>query len=278
MSINDADNRQPDEELSEDTSDLDAALDVFLNLPPLPAPPHPESDNPFEKRPPPPKRPVPEPLLKRFKERVALSKEAEERAGQLLRRGELAQAEEECRRALSISPKLHGNPYRGSTRALLGEILLAQGRNSEALDCFLQGEHHVIPQWTTVLSTALAYCRLRDLEMSRKLYEDIQKHTVNSQEEDLPGTGGPRTLEASILLARATQAYLQHDYEGALLDLNAAGELAPQNWVIVEQTAQVLDRLDRPDEAMPYYRRAVQLGSDKVSDRARERASEEAQK
>jgi len=48
--------------------------------------------------------------------------------------------------------------------------------------------------------------------------------------------------------------------------------LAPKNWLIADATAEQLDDLNRRDEAVSYYKLAIQYGGDKVSHRTRERA------
>lgn len=257
-----------DGESSEGKLALDAALDAALNAPAPPPPPLPPGDNPFLKRPQRESRPLPVPLLERLKERVALSKEAQGRARQLLKEGRFTQAEEECRRALALVPKRHDKPLDVNPLPLLCEILLAQGRSQEALDCLSEGDHDAMSPRVRSLTVALAYCRLCNFEMARNIYlaDDPLRFTVGVQVEDLPGTDDPRALEASILLARGVRASIANDPEGALADYQAAGKLAPDNWVITERIGYFLHRLDRHDEAAPYLKRALQHGGDKVSE------------
>lgn len=173
------------------------------------------------------------------------SDEAQKRARQLLRDGQLEAAEAECRHALTLSPIFAGKRWSMGALALLGEILLAQKRNEEALDCFIQSYEEGPLTVEEKLGAALAYCRLGDFEMAQQFYsnETILRFSVTTKAEDLPGTGDLASLEASILLGRAKHAILQHDYKGASRDLKAAGELAPGNAVIADFAAYVLDRL-----------------------------------
>ena len=136
---------------------------------------------------------------------------------------------------------------------------------------------------------ALAHCRLGNLEQACKLYLSELNTTPpsftgsdearrqfflgrhNARLRALPGTDTRKALEASILLERGRRRLTIHP-QGALADYKAAAEVAPDNWIIAEQIGEALYRLERRDEATPYYRRAAQLGGDNVPERARERA------
>jgi len=194
------------------------------------------------------------------------SRQAEKHARQLLRGGNFAEAEVECRRAMALSPIINGKPWYGNTPQLLGEINLAQGNNQEALVSFLEARvstHSLMLD----LNTALAYCRLGNFGMAKKHYpsQTIVNLTDGKSLAEWPQGDDLRSLEASILLAQGLDAASSADATGALPYLRAAGKLAPQNWFIAEQTAYALDYLNRRDDAVPYYRRAIELGGDKVS-------------
>src|SRR5436305_475772 len=57
----------------------------------------------------------------------------------LLRSGRLPEAEATCKQALAAAPNWNGQPFCPEARRLLGEIYLAEGRNSEAIACFSSG-------------------------------------------------------------------------------------------------------------------------------------------
>ena len=63
------------------------------------------------------------------------SSEARKRARELFYNGQLEEAEVECRRAIALLPISNGKPEDLGEPSLLGEILVEQGRNQEAIEC-----------------------------------------------------------------------------------------------------------------------------------------------
>ncbi len=214
---------------------------------------------------------------KRLTAYLALGNNAMKHARQLLRVGDLEAAEVECRRAMSLAPIFNGKPSYGDELPLLGDILLAQGRNYDALECYLRvvtssksdDPEHPRPN----LNAALAYCRLSNLKMAKKYCPDqaIAK-LAPKRWADWPGTSDLRSLEASLLMSHGFNLASSAQHIEALSYLGAASKLAPKNWLIADATAEQLDDLNRRDEAVSYYKLAIQYGGDKVSHRTRERA------
>lgn len=205
------------------------------------------------------------------------SSAAENRARQLLQSGKLEEAETECRRAMALSPALNGKPWYRDTLQLLGEIKLAQGNTQEALSHFAEaGQGLQSPMLK--LNTALALCRQGDLQSAKQICPDaeIAKYlkVEIAQREDWPGTGDPRSLEATILLVKGLDASYSVQLEEALLHLKAASKLAPKNWIIARVMGNVLLRLKRYKEAASYLLRAEQYGG-KISYREHQLAHPE---
>jgi len=92
------------------------------------------------------------------------------------------------------------------------------------------------------------------------------------RKDDLPGTDNLRSLEASILMALGAEADVTADPQNALPHYKRAAMLSPRNWLLGELTGKCLDELKQYDEAVPYYKRAVQYGGDKVSREVKRRA------
>ena len=186
--------------------------------------------------------------------------------------GDLAGAEEACLNALKVPPIIEGQtqpvPF---VAPLLGQIYLKCGQNEKAV-YWLQGAKR---NTTTVggrldLDLALAYARLGDIQNARRFYSD--QATLQWGEkwtsQDLPGTTTPQALEASILLARGMDIYLEHQYDEALADFQSANHLAPNNALIAYYTATILNEQGRYAEAVPLFERAAATGRGSIGEEA----------
>lgn len=186
-------------------------------------------------------------------------------ARRLFRQGKLKAAEAECRRAMALAPLINGQPAYIGELTLLGDILLTQGRNREALKCYLGVRTSSIPDNPQKprpnLNAALAYCRMGNFAMAKKYYPP---QTLSSWfSAGIPpvsqATTNIRAMEASILLLRGFDLKSCADDEGALPYLQAANKLSPHNWRIIYAIADSLHHLKRREEAIPYYRMLIRL-------------------
>ncbi len=194
------------------------------------------------------------------------STKAEQNARQLFREGKLAEAEVECRRAIAIAPLFNGKPFDGTALPLLGDILLAQGHNHDALECYLRIVTSSVPDDPQKpkpnLNAALAYCRLGNFEMAKKYAPDqvLINLTDNKSLADWPGTSDIHALEASLLMVRGFDLASSAQHLEALSYLEPASKLAPKNWLIARAMGNVLCDLKRYKEAASYFLRAEQQG------------------
>ena len=184
--------------------------------------------------------------------------------------GDLKGAEAACIDALNSPPIIRGQPQHVPFVAhLLGQIYLKDGQYQKAV-YWLQGAHPNTAGGSLNLDLALAYLRLGDYAHARECYSDqaTLRYCSDQTSEDLPGTASPQALEASILLARGVDAFLEERNDDALPDLQRANQLAPSNPVIAYQYAQVLSRKKQYSEAMPLYRLTALKGHGRISDDA----------
>ena len=195
--------------------------------------------------------------------------EAEKSARALLDKGQLVAAEAECRRALKLDVIFFVNgvpdPPQESGMRLLGDIQLAQGKYQEALKSYGVNNPHRMRQLhggpEMCLKIAQCYVGLNDFERALKFYNYlIRRHPAWNK--DLPGAGNLHSLEATLLMLRAGDG---RSSEQALLRFRAAEKLAPTNWFISDTIGELLHDMDRYDEAVASYRRAMQLNIARVS-------------
>jgi|GEM_PF-3217031 len=183
--------------------------------------------------------------------------QAADKARQLMLAKQYRQAEAECRRAISTSPKINGKILNKRAIHLLGEIYLAQGRNREALQTLLSSYHNT---HRTVVDpdVALAYCRLGNYEAARQCYSDNSVLQYSAKPApDMPGTQTPQSLEASILFARGMEAFMTSESQEALHDFEKASKLLPQNGLLAYYSGRALLNLERYEAAVPYFRTAT---------------------
>lgn len=189
------------------------------------------------------------------------------KAQALLRAGKLEEAERVSREEIAFYEKFGEATI---SRQLLGDILLAKGQYEEALQ-----EYAVLRRsgWSTTLhiNIALCYVRLGGLDKAVEAYRDQIETELGPGPhlENIPGTEDLKSMEITLLLKLA-DVYSGSSGE-ALKYLKAVAELKPDDWAITERIGLTLYRLKRYDEAIPYYKRALELGGDKVSDRTRTR-------
>jgi tetratricopeptide (TPR) repeat protein len=200
------------------------------------------------------------------------SDEARAQADKLFEEGDLVRAEFWCRRALTLLPLFKGKPWYGSEVPLLGDILMAQGRPEEALECYLRDVANQELDGSTKpadpdhprpnLNVALACCRLGDLEMAKKYFPDavIAERVSPEWLKESPDIGDLRTREASLLWIRGNQ---ESSFPlKRLRYFEAAAKLAPKNWMIAREIGDRLYDLNRYEKAIAAYRRAMELGGD----------------
>jgi tetratricopeptide (TPR) repeat protein len=178
--------------------------------------------------------------------------------------GDLAGAEAACLNALDSPPIIRGQrmpvPF---VAHLLGQVYLKGGQYEKAIH-WLRGARL---NTTAVgggldLDLALAYARLGDYTNARRFYSDGASLQYLSDGEgvlpqDLPGTASPSALEASILLAHGLDVYFEHRHDEALVDFQAAHQLAPDNALIAYYCATILSEKGHLSEAAPLYERAA---------------------
>lgn len=187
----------------------------------------------------------------------------------LFKAGRIPEAEEKCRQALAF---LRRTPIAQEPRELLGDIQLAKGQYKEALESYgVARRYSANPRLS--LNVALCYVRLGDLKMAQHFCPDeALAHLVSAPLQELPGTQDLSSMEARILYAHGVDAYMTAEAQEALKSFQAAERLAPANWWIAYMVGRSLDRLNRSDEAVPYYKRAIHYGGNKVPQGARRRA------
>ncbi len=182
----------------------------------------------------------------------------------LLREGKLEEAEKKCREEIAYYQSLGG---RTTVNQLLGDIQLAQGKYQEALDTYAVVREHS-DDTETWLAMSLCYIRLGKLDKAQEAFracpsEDLRKLASDPPPAGAPGVGDLKSMELTLMLALS--GVHSGDSPEALKYLLAAEKLAPENWEIVDAIGQRLDYMERYEEAIPYYRRALKLGGDKVS-------------
>ena len=189
--------------------------------------------------------------------------------------GDLTGAETACLDALNSPPIIHGQPQHVPFVApLLGRIYLKDGQYAKAIYWLQGAKQHTVDSGLD-LNLALAYVRLGDYKNASRLYSDqsILRYLSDGEgvlTQDLPGTNSPKALEASILFARGLDTHFEARDDEALVDLQAANRLAPDNPLIAYHCATILSEERRFAEATPLYERAA-LGRGFISKEASRR-------
>ncbi len=209
------------------------------------------------------KNSIPKDVRKQMEMAMAPYNKAQMAAHRLMREGKVKQAEVECRRAIALAPQVNGKPWDDVEVQLLGDILLEEGRNQEALECYLRRVTSSKPDDPKYpqpnLGAALAYCRLGNFELAKRYYP-----LANSPKWRKSFPGGDHAFEASLLYSRAGEEDSTANSRGALSYLKQAEKLAPTNWLIAYRISRSLLYLNRPAESDRYYKRAVRFGGAKV--------------
>jgi len=199
----------------------------------------------------------------------------EKQARALMDQGNLPAAEQQIKQAIAYYnglPELHGTGdwYTPRARQTLGDIYLKGGQYQKALAAYgivgKQTKGAGAPMGPSLnLGVALAYCGLGDYEDARQYYSDkaitqynFAGDTINPS--DMPGTDSPQSLEASIYLARGIDFYVHEMNAHAADDFAAAGKLTPNNPLLNYYWGDALDRLNRPQEAIPHAQIAAERG------------------
>ncbi len=205
-------------------------------------------------------------------EQYAAFDRAYKQARALYQSGDLAGAEAACFNAINAVPVIQGKrghvpfvPY------LLGQIYLDGGQYQKAI-YWLQGAHRTTMASGLNLDLALAYLRLGDDQDARRFYSDRAITQYGPYlPQDLPGTGTPQALEASILLARGLDASLEGRDDDAFPDFQRANQLAPENTVIAYHYATLLTGRGRSAEAIPLFRLVARRGHGAIAEEANRR-------
>ncbi len=194
----------------------------------------------------------------------AQGSQIELQARALLRAGKLQEAEQKCREEIAFY-QVHN--WNTTGQQLLGDIQLAQGKYQDALDTYaiVRENSDDVETW---LDTSLCYVHLGKLEEAQKAFRScpdasLRKLAADPPPEGAPGVGDLKSMELTLMLALAGTH--SGDSPEALKYLLAAEKLAPENWAIADAIGQRLDYMARYDDAIPYYKRAIKLGGDKVS-------------
>ena len=191
----------------------------------------------------------------------------------LYQSGNMAGAETACLNALNAVPVIQGQPQHVPFVAdLLGQIYLKEGQYEKAVQ-WLQSARPNTAGGSLDLDLALAYVRLGDYKHAQELYSDqaTLRYYPQGDAQDLPGTDAPVNLEASILLARGLDAYLEHRYDDALPDLQRANKLAPSNALIAYHCARILTDKGHYSEAASLYKTAAATGRGAIGEEAKRR-------
>jgi len=194
--------------------------------------------------------------------------------------GDLAGAEAACFQAFSAAPVIQGQKQQPPfVDLLLGRIYLKGGQYAKAIQWLQGAKLHTVTSGLN-LDLALAYARLGDYKNASRFYSDqasLQYHFAGKDvlPQDLPGTDTPQALEASILLARGLDVYLEHRDDEALVEFQAAHRLAPDNALIAYYCAYILSEEGRHSEAAPLFQRAADTGRGAIAKEAKSRAANE---
>ncbi len=222
-------------------------------------------------------------VTEQFAIEAARAKVPEKQARQFLEEGRLAEAEEACYRALTLSPKVNGKSFNMNALQLLGDIRFAQGKYEEAIQTYNRAREHT-RNLELDFSTALAYMKLNDMESARKYfnvnkYYDVRKYSKSRTQsaaeiraEDvaqIPEDQTAKGFEANIYIARAGDKLSYAKTEEALEDYQKALQMFPHNERAMTRIAVLLRRLERYDESTKMWARVAAFGTGQTADNAR---------
>jgi len=218
---------------------------------------------------------------------MAPSSQAFGRARRLLSEGNLKEAEKQCRLAEALVPPTPGQPRQSWQisfyRELMGDILLEQGRNREALEFYRprpeKKQNSTDPRSMRYLrsrkqdniSAALAYCRLGEFEMAKKQAPDFVKRLQQPSHKSWPGASDLRSLEASLMLKRGFEKDSHAADSEAVREYLKVLQMFPRNAMAAYRCARTLMSLERYDEALLMFARVVQFGEGKQAKEAKRR-------
>ena len=188
--------------------------------------------------------------------------------------GDMSGAETACLNALNAVPIVQGHPQPVPfVSELLGRIYLKDGQYQKAVQCLQEARPHAAGGALN-LDLALAYVRLGEYKQAQECYSDqaTLRYYPQGTSEDLPGTDSPSRLEASILLARGLDAYLEHRYDDALPDFQRANQLAPENALIAYHCARILTDKGQYSKASSLYATAARTGHGAIAEEAKRRS------
>jgi tetratricopeptide (TPR) repeat protein len=215
-------------------------------------------------------------LNERMTAAVQPSNELEDQARELLHLGDIKGAEKVCAESIRRSVRAEGKIWNTSALQLMGEILIRQGRNREAVGYLNDSFNFNGAGVTAHLDLAIAHCRLKEYRNALPHYSD---RTVLEPIEDvfprsfeyLPGTRSLRSLEASALLARGVEDYYSRGSDWALGYLSEAERLVPHNRLIEHFVDECLLDHRLPIETIKRYAQQSPSKPSYLATAARER-------
>jgi tetratricopeptide (TPR) repeat protein len=197
---------------------------------------------------------------------------ADKKAQQLFEEGRLAEAEQACYDALSVSFKVNGDPTDMIAQQLLGDVYREQGRYKEAIEVYRNSLKHGIGDDAVPLNIAWCYLKLDDLKNAHQFYSeekffaDLPAKRKADYFSMLPGDKMPKTMEASLLYALGCVKSSHAESEKAIELWKKTLKLVPQNALAAWWVAMRLDFLGKRDEAVPYWARAAVFGKGDIAD------------
>lgn len=168
---------------------------------------------------------------------VKPSNDLEDEARALYQAGDIKGSERVCAESIRRSARAEGKVWNTTAMQLMGEILIRQGKNREAIPYLKESFNFGGAGVVAHLDLSIAYCRLKEYRNALKHYSDraILTHIEDAfprSAENLPGTRSLVSLEASALLARGIEDYFSRGSDWTLPYLSEAERLVPHNPLI----------------------------------------------
>lgn len=174
-----------------------------------------------------------------------------------------------------LSPRLLPPPPRprAINSVLPGEILLAQGRSAEALQCYLACQEHTSCS-ALHYGMLIAFCRVRDSAGALTAYRRAGQRNPGARwlaGEDPRVERTVAGIEASALTVRGVES-MTMSLSNAPRDLLAADRLAPRSATVSYWIGRVLRRQKQLPEAQRRFERAARLGGGEMAEDAAKQA------
>ncbi|MBI5756277.1 MAG: tetratricopeptide repeat protein [Nitrospirae bacterium] len=189
--------------------------------------------------------------------RALEAKERSERIRVFMEQGNMEAALNEAEVYVSEENK---NPKAHLT---LGKIYLRFGRVKEAITRLKTAVEIVPKYWEAYLLLGEAYEAMGKYEEAREAYRTIVSGAPDTPEGREAGQRVRKAIMA-IHFERAKGLLGKGDFEGALREIQMVREIAPDNPVALYNSGVIYDRLERPEEAEEFLKRALQVSPDYV--------------